>query len=898
MKINQSALFGLLCSVLALFATPAQAGGSQVSVKWAFYKGTSGQQATVSGQYANVVTATVSNGSHLTFAGTKTLDNGLTETRIGVTQSYEATATNDNKLTFRVAVADGYTFKVTRAAFTATRVGTDQVSVDVSVSGKKLATGLVPARNKANPEFTTYSYTIADDKATSGHNLSLNIYNLLNTKQVGIANVIVEGIVEETSVDDNQQQGGNQQQDNNQSQQPNISYPSQGGIYWTFKQGTANQQPTLTSDFNGKVSGSTIVGSNITLAGQKVLSSGYTETRVGVKVDNEQGANDNNKLSFQVTPANGYKVNITKIQFTATQIGTDVGKLDVSWAGKKLATAVQPARTKADPEFTTYTYNVSTSNPEKAHKLTLNFYNMPTAKQFGIADIIFYGTIEKAETQQPSDQGGNSGKTYTPSKNLTEQVNGKTLAFPGAEGFGAFSVGGRNGSVYHVTNLNASGAGSFADAISRPNRIIIFDVGGIINITGKTLICSDNITIEGQTAPGEGITLYGGRLVAKGKNQIIRFIRVRGGINLNKTKAAFTGDEATDLILDHCSVSWGRWDNVHMKDATRVTWQDCIISEGIDPQRFGAIVDGTSQWTISHCLWADNHSRNPKMKANAQMINSIVYNYQNGTVGGHSSANWYQDVINNYYISGPNTSSASYFSQWSATDHLYSAGNFYDHNKNGRLDGQACTSYSGATRMNRPSNVSEVPVTVQSASDAYYTVVKGVGASLVRDSHDKRVISQVESLGRSGQIINSESNVGGIGTVRNGQKAKDSDGDGIPDWFEQKYGLNQHGNDAMAYTLSKRYTNIEVYCNSLVENIMRESNPSSYSRSKGNDWEEEEETTTGVEEAVADNAPEVESVRYYNLSGAEVSKSEAKGIVIVKTLYSNGKQTTRKMVIR
>ena len=172
MKINQSALFGLLCSVLALFATPAQAGGSQVSVKWAFDKGTSGQQATVSGQYANVVTATVSNGSHLTFAGTKTLDNGLTETRIGVTQSYEATATNDNKLTFRVAVADGYTFKVTRAAFTATRVGTDQVSVDVSVSGKKLATGLVPARNKANPEFTTYSYTRADDKATSGHNLS------------------------------------------------------------------------------------------------------------------------------------------------------------------------------------------------------------------------------------------------------------------------------------------------------------------------------------------------------------------------------------------------------------------------------------------------------------------------------------------------------------------------------------------------------------------------------------------------------------------------------------------------------------------------------------------------------------------------------------------------------
>lgn len=897
MKTITSRFFGLMCSLFALFALPAQAETSTVTVKWAFDQGTSGQTATVSGNLASAVTATVANGSHLTYGGTKVLTNGLTETRIGVTQGNETTATNDNKLTFRVAVADGYTFKMTRAEFTATRIGTDQVSVDVSASGKKVATALTPARNKANPEWTTYSYTIADDKAGAGHNLTLNIYNLAVTKQVGLANIVVEGIVEKTT-QDNQSQSQQEQQPTTTTQGPNISYPTSGALYFAMKDGTANPAATITSDLSGKVTTSVAMGSNLTAGGTKELASGYVETRIGVKVDNEQSANDNNKLSFQLTPASGYAFSVTKIQFTATQIGTETGKMDVSWAGKKVATAIQPARTKATPDYTVYTYNVSTASPEKGHKLTFNFYSLSTAKQFGVADIIVYGTLSKVQTSTSgsSQQGSSQQTTYTPSKTLTEQVNGKTLAFPGAEGFGAFSVGGRGGKVYHVTNLNASGSGSFADAISQANRIIVFDVGGVINITGKTLIMADNITIEGQTAPGEGITLYGGRFVAKGKNQIIRFIRMRGGISLNKKKAAFTGDEATDLILDHCSISWGRWDNVHMKDATRVTWQDCIISEGIDPQRFGAIVDGTRQWTISHCLWADNHSRNPKMKADAQMINSIVYNYQNGTVGGHSSADWYQDVINNYYISGPNTKSASYFAQWSATDHLYSTGNYYDHNKNGRLDGQLCTSYSGATKMSKPSNTSEVPVSVQSAKDAYTSVVKGAGASLVRDSHDQRVIAQVESLGKQGAIINSESNVGGIGTLKGGSKQKDSDGDGIPDWFEQKYGLNQRGDDAMSYTLSKRYTNIEVYCNSLVESIMRESNASGYAKTAAL-WTDEAETT-GIAEATDEVAPEVKSVRYYSLSGVELSKADAKGIVIVKTLYTNGKQSSRKVMMR
>ena len=229
------------------------------------------------------------------------------------------------------------------------------------------------------------------------------------------------------------------------------------------------------------------------------------------------------------------------------------------------------------------------------------------------------------------------------------------LAFPGAEGFGAYASGGRGGQVVHVTNLNASGVGSLADAVSKPGRFVVFDVGGVINITGKSITIASNVTIAGQTAPGEGITIYGGRVIAsKAKNVIIRYIRMRGGKSINSSKCTLTLDECQNVILDHCSISWGPWDNIHIKDANNITWQNTIIAEGIEPQYFGSITDGTRNWTIHHCLWINNKSRNPKMKCYCEYYNNVVYNFQNGVVGGHSAADNYQDVINNYFIAGPN----------------------------------------------------------------------------------------------------------------------------------------------------------------------------------------------------------------------------------------------------
>ncbi len=396
-------------------------------------------------------------------------------------------------------------------------------------------------------------------------------------------------------------------------------------------------------------------------------------------------------------------------------------------------------------------------------------------------------------------------------------VQAQQLAFPGAEGFGAYASGGRGGQVVHVTNLNAAGAGSLAEAVSQPNRFVVFDVGGIIDITGKNITIASNVTIAGQTAPGEGITIYGGRVIAsKSTNVIIRYIRMRGGSSVDSKKCTLTLDECDNVIMDHCSVSWGPWDNVHIANANNITWQNCIISEGIEPQRFGAITDGTRNWTIHHCLWQNNKSRNPKMKCYVQYYNNVVYNYTNGVVGGHSAADNYQDLMNNYFIAGPN-GSAKYFDQWTETDHMYSTGNYFDGNCDGVLNGTLVTDHHSATPMQNPSLKCSAPMNLETAAQAYESVVEHVGASRVRDVHDKRIIDQLTSLGKKGAFIDNEQNVGGIGTVAGGPKITDADNDGMADEWEEANGLNPAKNDANDYTLDNGYTNIENYVNSLAQ---------------------------------------------------------------------------------
>lgn len=403
---------------------------------------------------------------------------------------------------------------------------------------------------------------------------------------------------------------------------------------------------------------------------------------------------------------------------------------------------------------------------------------------------------------------------------LAVNVQAQVPAFPGAEGFGALSVGGRGGKIYHVTNLDNDGPGSFRDAVSQPERMVVFDVAGVIRIQDRVNVAS-NITIAGQTAPGEGIVVYGNAVsFSRDSNIIARYIRFRGSIDMPRGACTVYIDSAKNVILDHVSIEWGRWDNLHIKGSSDVTVQHCLIGEAIDPQRFGALLERPERLTVHHCLWMDNQSRNPKAKAGIEYINNVIYNWGgSGLVGGHSSLHYHQDVINNYFIAGPN-SSEHFISMFTATDHVYPQGNMLDTNKDGQLNGAPVTSghFSGIGATIEPQRQHNplVPVTIEEATSAFKYVFATAGASIKRDAVDARLISYVKSLGKRGMIYRTEAEAGGQPQLKSGKLQKDADKDGIPDKWEKMHGLNANDpSDGNTYKLDKQYTNLEVYLNGI-----------------------------------------------------------------------------------
>jgi hypothetical protein len=394
-------------------------------------------------------------------------------------------------------------------------------------------------------------------------------------------------------------------------------------------------------------------------------------------------------------------------------------------------------------------------------------------------------------------------------------------AFPGADGFGKKAIGGRGGEVYHVTNLNDSGVGSLRDAVSQPKRTVVFDLSGVIKLESKLQIASF-ITIAGQTAPGDGIVVYGNGASMTGSNDvIIRYMRFRGSVNMGRGVCTLGADNAQDIIFDHVSVEWGRWDNLHIKESNNVTLQYCLIGEGINPQMFGALLENPTNLTIHHCLWVDNQSRNPKAKAGIEIINNVIYNWgSNGLVGGHSAADHFQDIINNYFIAGPNSSKA-FIGMFTATDHVYQRGNRVDLNKDAKLNGTLATDSdfikTTATLVNGVQRSALSAASIETAEAAYKTVIAEAGASLHRDEIDNRLIGYVKSLGKTGQVIKSEAEVGGQTAIKRVAAPKDTDGDGIPDVWEKKHKLNP--NDAADGKLitASGYSNLEEYVNDLVK---------------------------------------------------------------------------------
>ncbi|PAZ11716.1 pectate lyase [Streptomyces sp. SA15] len=388
-----------------------------------------------------------------------------------------------------------------------------------------------------------------------------------------------------------------------------------------------------------------------------------------------------------------------------------------------------------------------------------------------------------------------------------------TIAFPGAEGFGAQATGGRGGEVYHVTNLNDSGPGSFRDAVSKGPRIVVFDVGGYITLASPLHVASD-ITIAGQTAPGDGVATRGYQVsFSNSDNVIVRYMRFRHGLTPNQNRDAVGIDKGSNMIFDHVSTSWGRDETFSINSSTDITVQYSIIAEGLAPHSCGGLVQSDGV-TLGHNLYIHNKTRNPKSKGRLQYVNSVVYDWGSdayilGDSAGVSNAN----AIGNYFVKGP-SSSGGPFSRANANYRIHAAGNFYDGDVDGRLDGRETTraDLGPATVEDKP--FAFPPVTVETAQQAYDAVLAGAGASLHRDSVDTRLVNDV--VHQTGGIISDPASVGGFGTLRGGTPPPDTDRDGMPDAWERGQGLNPEdpsdagrtdGGDANGYTNIERYLN-------------------------------------------------------------------------------------------
>jgi len=466
------------------------------------------------------------------------------------------------------------------------------------------------------------------------------------------------------------------------------------------------------------------------------------------------------------------------------------------------------------------------------------------------------------------------------------EEDGKARAFPGAEGGGMFATGGRGGQVIHVTNLNDKGTGSLRAAIeAKGARIIVFDVAGVIELQSALNIKNGDVTIAGQTAPGDGICLKNYTLHIKASNVIVRYLHCRMGDEKKTEDDAMNlnagNDDIHDVIIDHCSLSWSTDECGSFYGMKNFTLQWSILSEslrnsihGKGKHGYGGLWGGENA-TYHHNLLAHHDSRNPRLdhdylsllKGPVTLVNNVIYNWgDNGTYGGESAndANDYRkyNLINNYYKPGPATGSGRirFVDPWTKAcsnctgrtgsstivpGHFYMDGNFMDYSsdaagemsadnwKGTTADADVISAIRSGSRFAHPAGA--CLLSVQSARDGYTAVLDYVGASLKRDAVDQRIVKETRtrtftytgSKGSTGGFIDTQSDVEGWPAYE-GTTVTDSDGDGIPDDVEKAWGGDQ-GIDGAAVTLDKngRYTNLEMYLHYLVKDIVTGQNAGS-----------------------------------------------------------------------
>jgi len=405
-------------------------------------------------------------------------------------------------------------------------------------------------------------------------------------------------------------------------------------------------------------------------------------------------------------------------------------------------------------------------------------------------------------------------------------ASSQQLAFPGAQGWGRFATGARNGgSVYHVTNLNDSGTGSLRDAVSQPNRIVVFDVAGVIRINSR-IIFSKNLYVAGQTAPGEGVTVYGDGVSFSGAdNIIVRYMRFRMGAVGSKDRDAGGIANGQNMIFDHCSFSWGQdenfsvnWDNKGTAPKN-ITLMNSIVGQGLMTHSAGGLMQGENI-SLYRILLVDNSTRNFKVKGVNQYANNIVYNWKNYAynMGGDSEGESFANIESNLFVNGPD-GGGNCLDGGNAKFHFYGADNWQDANRDGILNPTEFTGNGGGDRQSQPYDYPALEK--WSARDLIDKLIPEVGASLpYRDLADCYMVDEVLSFGKKGKLITNENELP-IGvptqwTMFAGTKPTDTDNDGMPDWWEEANGTNKNANDAMTKA-DNGYANIENYINSITK---------------------------------------------------------------------------------
>jgi len=410
-------------------------------------------------------------------------------------------------------------------------------------------------------------------------------------------------------------------------------------------------------------------------------------------------------------------------------------------------------------------------------------------------------------------------------------------AFPGAEGFGAQTPGGRGGRVIEVTTLDDSGPGSLREAVSAKGpRTIVFRLGGTIRLKSHLRVTEPFVTIAGQTAPGGGILLRDAGLFIETHDVVVRFIRSRVGASLAEpynTQDALQigGMDARDIVVDHCSFSWSIDECVGIRaPAHDVTLSWNIMSEGLrrpfsgeqigeDRSHSMALIlsGGPTRCSLHHNLLALCNSRNPRIQGGRHaFFNNVVYGW--GWLTGTFSRNPEVNFIGNYYKPGPGSQAIK-----AICERPGEMGRIYvkrnrspDHPDDS--SGEWESMVNGSAAEHRASEPFEMPpVTTTSAEEAYAAVLRFAGAVLpTRDPVDARVVRNVRLS--MGEKIDRPEQVGGYPEMASGTAPRDSDHDGMPDDWETAQGFDPADrDDAIGDADGDGYTNLEEYLQFIVE---------------------------------------------------------------------------------